>query len=488
MRRHVVPIFGLIALAALVSPRALSQGDQETQVKVARETFESGKHAEAVALALPLAEKGNPEAFYLLGFAHETGQGAEASTEKAIAYYKKAIAKGSANAGYRLAFILLESGEKEKIAEAKRLLEAQAESDPAVSGRILGEAWLLGRFSEKPDSTSAIKWWEKASEAGDVPSQMFLARFYGGQMGFPELKNPGLSLKYFLQAAEAGNAGAMVGAGSRLLYGEGVTRDEEKGKALLNKAIEAKDFSAYLALGKFQEVVKKDFKAALEQYQRGADEGQVDCMIQAATYYLEGRGVDKDVTRATKILNAAAEKGNPQAHLSLAILAFQEEEPDVLTGYKHLLSASTGGLATAQNELGLLYLSGKLGVADVPAAITWFGSAAQANYAPAQNNLGALYEQGTGVPQNYETAAQYYNLSAAQGNASAVLALARFHAAGAAMEVNKELAWALAKLAEEYGEGNAAPFVESLEKLFSKEQLATAKKELARLKKDGSAK
>ena len=47
--------------------------------KEAMKAFQEGRHAKAVELAKPLADQGNAEALYLMGFAHETGRGIEAS-------------------------------------------------------------------------------------------------------------------------------------------------------------------------------------------------------------------------------------------------------------------------------------------------------------------------------------------------------------------------------------------------------------------------
>ncbi len=455
--------------------------------EAARKAFESGDHAEAVKLARPLAEKGDADAIYLLGFAHETGQGAEASSKKAEEYYRKGLEKNHGDSAYRLAFLLMSSKDKTSIFEAQAILEKQAIRDPAIAGRILGEAFLLGRFTGEPDPDKAISWWKKAADAQDVASMLFIARFYDGQMGFFDKRNPVLSLEYFEKAAESGNTGAMVAVGSRLLYGDEASRDEERGLALLEKAIAGEDSSGYLALGTWQETVKKDSKAALAEFERGKDAGQSDCMIRAAEYYIEGKGTEKDLARGVKILETAAEGGNAQAHLMLAANALQSKKPDAISGYQHLVAAANAGLAAAQNELGLFYLSGGLGVVDTTAAVSWFSRAGQANYSPAQNNLGALHERGTGVEQSYEKAAQLYALAAQQGHAGATLALARFHAAGAATKVNRPRAWALAKIAEDRGEANAAEFLATLEKEFSKEQLTEAKAELGRMTRGKAA-
>lgn len=492
MKHKILPALCLLFLISqplLAAPEkaakpAATATVADSPAAAARKAFEAEKYDDAVALATPLAEKGDPDAIYLLGFAHETGKGAPLSREKAIEYYRKGMLKEHSDSTYRLAFILMASQEKTEILEARAILEKHASSDPAISGRILGEAFLLGQFGDKPDSAKAISWWGKAAAAKDVPSMLFLARLHDGQMGFPEIKDSVKAFDFYKQASDEGDAGAMVATASRFLYGDKALRDQKKGLALIEKAIAAKEYSAYLSRGNWQEQVKKDDKAALADFERGKDAGQIDCMLRAAEFYFQGKGTEKDPTRAETILQAAAEKGSPQAHLMLAARIFETKEPDIIKGYQHLLAAANAGLAAAQNELGLLYLAGKLGIADASAAVSWFGRAAQSGFAAAQNNLGALHERGTGIEQNYAKAAQFYALAAQQGHAGATLALARFQAAGAATKVNKELGWALGKIAEERGETNAAEFLKTLEKDFSKAQLAAANKELVRIKSD----
>ena len=464
----------------------IAKSDEATPAGKALETFAAGEHEKGVALAKPLAEKGDALALYILGFAHETGQGIEASQEKAVEYYRKAALKKNADSIYRLSSILMSSGEKDRVEEGRELLEKQAETDPAVAGRILGEAFLAGRLTGEPAPETGISWWKKAAEAGDVPSMFLLGRFYDGQFGHASLADPKLAIGYFLKAAEEGDSGAMVAAGSRLLNSKEIELDEKKGNMWLNKAIEQKEYSAYLALGDYEENTKKDLDAALAYYTKGAEAGQPDCMIRAADFHLSGKGTEKDAAKGVGYLEKAAEAGSSQAHLMLAAKILEGEKPDLGAAYAHLLKAANGGLPLAQNELGLFYLSGKLGVADISAAVSWLDRAAKAGLASAQNNLGALYERGAGVQQSYANAAKLYSLAAQQGNASATLALARFHAAGAATKVDRPRAWALATVAAENGEKsekeNAIKLIAELEKIMTKEELAAANKGLADIK------
>lgn len=456
--------------------------DSSGPAKEALDAFRNGRHAAAVELAKPLAEKGNPDALFLLGVASESGQGSEQSREKALEYYRKASEAGHKESTYRRCLILLNGDNEKERAEARESLEKAAKGDPAVAGRFLGEAWLRGRLSKEPDYENTVLWWSNAAAAGDAVATQLLARLYEGAFGFPEKKDLKKALEAYRKAAGLGNAGAMAAIGSRLLNGEESIRNEKEGREWLKKAIDAKEYTAYLALGDYEEVVKKDLKAALNEYEKGDDAGQIDCTLRRAGAYLTGKGVEKDEPRGIRLLEKAAGSGAAAAHLKLAAIRLSGDKPDITKGYGHLISAATGGLAEAANELGLFYLSGKLGVADGAAGVAWLTRAAQAGFAPAQNNLAALFERGMGVPQNFANAGQLYSLAANQGHGPATLALARMFSQGIGTAANLPKAWALATLADERGEKDAKTLLGEIAPKLDEKQMAEAHKILKDIK------
>ncbi len=455
----------------------------EGPAKEALDTFKAGNHAKAVELAKPLAESGNADALYLMGFAHETGQGAEASKDKALEFYRKAAAAKNKDAAYRMSFILLASDKEAERDQAREALETAAKDDPSVAGRILGEAYLRGLLTPTADPDKAVFWWKRAADAGDIPSILLMARFQEGQFGFPELKDSKAALDSYAKAAGLGDAGAMAALGSRYLSGDEKLRDEKKGREWLKKAIEAKETTAYLALGDYEENIKKDLKAALAEYERGKDAGQIDCTLRAAQFYMEGKGTEKDSARGIALLEKAAEAGSAAASFRLAVLALSATEPKLLDGYKHLVMAANGNLTEAQNELGLFYLSGKLASADSAAGVAWLTKAAQGGYPQAQNNLGTLYERGAaGVTRNLENAGQLYTLAANQGHGGATLALARLLDSGTGTAPDHVKAWALASLAEERKAEGADKLVQEIAAKLTDKEKAEAKKQLEDIK------
>ena len=82
--------------------------------------------------------------------------------------------------------------------------------------------------------------------------------------------------------------------------------------------------------------------------------------------------------------------------------------------------AAEGGLAAAQNKLGVFYTN-SFGVVeqDYKKAFSWFKKAADQGYEPAQYNVGGFYAMGRGVKQDVAKAIPYLQAAAAQGHAKA---------------------------------------------------------------------
>lgn len=80
------------------------------------------------------------------------------------------------------------------------------------------------------------------------------------------------------------------------------------------------------------------------------------------------------------------------------------------------------GDASAQYQLGLLYLEGQSTIQDFEEAARWFELAAEKNHVQAQYQLGLFYKNGFGVNIDPEKSYMWLNLAAAAGVGKAALA------------------------------------------------------------------
>ncbi len=153
---------------------------------------------------------------------------------------------------------------------------------------------------------------------------------------------------------------------------------------------------------------------ALKWYRRGADLDDVSSQTHLAEMYLEGWGVERDLSQALRWFMPSAQRGYP------------------LSEYK----------------VGLVYQRGDSRVRrDLPLAIEWFRKAAAHGFARAQNDLGVLYQRGEGVSRDYEEAARWYRLAAEQGWALAQINLAFLYEEGKGVARSREEAFYWFRLA-----------------------------------------
>jgi len=435
-------------------------------MKEALTAFNEGRFVKAIEIAKPLAEKDNGDALFLMGYAYESGRGVETSREKAIEYYKKADTNKQKDATYRLAQIYLSSKDQAERDKALTLLEETAKKDPALAGRVIGEAHLKGLFTGKQDIEQAIKWWNISSEARDIASTTALAQIYDGAEPFKDKKDPKKALELYKKAIEFGDKGSMVSVGSRLLNGDESIRDEKAGREILDKAIAEKIADAYLALGDFEENVAKNIKNALSNYEKGAEQKQIDCALRASDIYSEGTaGITKNEAKATEFLEKAAATGHPVGNYRYAAKLLQAPDPDKrkdeekiatnIKAYPYLLNAAKGGVTDAQNNIALFYLQGLMGVADPAAAAGWFQLSAQSGNPAAMANLATLYEKGYGVGQNLGQAGKLYEAAARGGSSAAAAAVARLLVSGMGTSRNIPHGWAWANFAIQEGSQEA---------------------------------
>ncbi len=125
-----------------------------------------------------------------------------------------------------------------------------------------------------------------------------------------------------------------------------------------------------------------DHEQAVEHWRDGAAKGNPQAQFLLSNAYLEGIGVEKDVSRATQLL----------------------------------IQSAKGGYAPAQFNVGSDFFSGEAGVRDPAFAAAWWQKAAKQGMVGAQYNLGYLYHQGVGVEQDDKMARYWFELAARGGS------------------------------------------------------------------------
>jgi hypothetical protein len=121
--------------------------------------------------------------------------------------------------------------------------------------------------------------------------------------------------------------------------------------------------------------------------------------------------------------------------------------------------AAEQGNATAQFELGILYVRGEGVPQDYTQAVAWYRKAADQGALAAQKAMAAAYESGRGVPQDYAQAAIWWRKAAEQGDARAEWFLARAFGSGQGVPQDYAQAAIWFRKAAEQGIANAQYFL-----------------------------
>ncbi|MGP0059645.1 MAG: lysozyme inhibitor LprI family protein [Beijerinckiaceae bacterium] len=109
---------------------------------------------------------------------------------------------------------------------------------------------------------------------------------------------------------------------------------------------------------------------------------------------------------------------------------------DYATALKCFRPLAERGDATAQTDLGAMYVKGQGVARDYAEAVRWYRKATDQGYAIAQFNLGGMYVNGLGVPQDYALAADWFRKAADQGYAAAQSNLGVMYQSGQGMSTD----------------------------------------------------
>jgi TPR repeat protein len=304
---------------------------------------------------------------------------------------------------------------------------ALAAQGDAVAQRMLGTFYANGYCVDK-DESAAIGWYKKAATNGDGISMLELGNIYGRGYGVaPNLeealkwlqlaeengqvvarvygllyldgvlvsKSIGRAYSLFLQAAEQGDPAAQYIVSMEYFRGKHLMKNPAAALTWLTRSAENGYGKAYRVLGgvyAFGSYGIKRNNAAAGKWLALAKDQDTATALDIAEMYLEGRGVDRDVSKAVEYYNELAQKYVVEAHLKLGEIYVLSTplKPNYKLAEEHFQLAERLGSAEAPYHLGLMQLNGQGYIADRSAAIDWFEQSADNGYVFANYYLGLI--------------------------------------------------------------------------------------------------
>jgi TPR repeat protein len=351
--------------------------------------------------------------------------------EKAITLWRMAADKGNAKAMYRLGKTLLHDTGGDDITEGITLLTQSAER-----GHHAAVKELIWYYQSDHQTEEALRWLAYAVEKGyATPTHLrLLGEAY--TQGNGVIKNPKKGLSFYRQAAEAGDAAAMVALGKAYKYGWGMTAQPMKSYRFFRRAAAEGNIAAIVEL--------------IHNYQCGI--GKTASLIHAnqwhtqAIYQSSREILKREVTRlfaspentdhqkAVLLLarwikkeSAAAQESHrtidrtPMVWMAIAAKHGWGIAQDETFSHEWLKLATTGkGKETGLVAKGTARMeASQLGYNPLEALSLWKEAALLGN-TQAAYYLGKTYETGLKeIPANISQAMKYLRMAAEQNHATA---------------------------------------------------------------------
>lgn len=169
----------------------------------------------------------------------------------------------------------------------------------------LGVAAQLGK---------ACEWYGKAAAGGNTWGQYNYGRCF--DEGLTGAKHPATAIQWFEKAAAQGNPWANYRLGQIYSTGVGVRKDAKRGLGYYLKAAKAgNDWAQYAAAEYYSIKAGKmpDMKAAVKWYSASAVQKNQWAAYKLALLLIEGRYVNRDISRARSLLQISSSQGNKAA-------------------------------------------------------------------------------------------------------------------------------------------------------------------------------
>lgn len=443
--------------------------------------------------------------------------------DQAFNWYMKAAVQGLDVAQWNVGHCYkLAIGTEEDATQAFQWYMKAAEQGYDLAQTEVGACFRYG-YGVDENKPQAFEWYMKAAQQGDSAGQYTIGLFY--EDGFGVLQDFSQAFQYQKLAADQGHADALCKVAQSYQSGLGVEYDEKKAFEYYQRAVEAGSGQACLKLAScyIEEIgVEKDMKAAFELYVTAAKEYRLtEAFFSLAQCFQYGSGIEADEDLARHWYQKGAQEGDEDCISALEVLN-QPKQPTIIRRDRKWIKDHCQALRQegtiqmdclfcddtvsvnkylnhydkqhkgeslvefeldgetyygdedldvevlkqaytedpdVQFQIGQMFHLG-LGVSQNPEmAFKWYSLSANQDNALGQWGLGRCYENGLGVEVDLAESFQWFQRSSRQGDLDAMLSLGRFYQYGYGVRPNEQKAFQLYKKAAEKGNVRAVVYM-----------------------------
>lgn len=176
------------------------------------------------------------------------------------------------------------------------------------------------------DIKASVNWLTTASNNGHILSKVTLGDIY--YSGTEVSKNYTEAIKWYLSAAKSGNSRSQRVLGDCYFQGVGVKQNYSTAYAYYKQAADQENYKAQEALGSFYYHgyggVAIDYKEAIKWYTLSANQGNAEAAYYLAICSNEGKGTDKDDSKALMWIEKAVESGVVKGQGLYCVLTYND--------------------------------------------------------------------------------------------------------------------------------------------------------------------
>jgi len=275
-----------MALLLCVAPTVTTVADNQEALEIScSEAFAREDYDTAIAPCAELAERGDAEAQFRLGWMYDEGD-AEFPEDnlKAVRWYATAAKQGHAESQYSL-------------------------------------GWMYDEGEGVPeDDAIAVEWYRLAAEQGHAEAQNSLGWMYDNGVGVKE--NDTEAAEWYTRAAEQG----ILDAKRNLILLSRDVPDDRVDNAEIVKWFTLRASAprhtciVVETTAEQRQEIQESYKAEAIAEKARAEAGHAESQLKIGIKYLRGEGISKNSTKAFEWLSKAAEQGYPEAQFLVGTL------------------------------------------------------------------------------------------------------------------------------------------------------------------------
>lgn len=277
--------------------------DAEEVFRLGKQSFDWGNYDDALFYLNAAVECNHPGALFLMRRLYSDGLGVEQNKDTALKYLEKAAAMGSCDALNDLGNI---AAGKDEIEKAKKYYLTAAYK--GNSDAMYNYGYTLAGENAETVNEEAIKWLERAGNKGDPFSYNKIGLIYESVKDYPR------AFEWYRRAANAGGASGMFNYGRFLKYSNILSTelpppDEEKAFGFVQKAARLNNTAAMQLLATFYEegkVIEKDENKMLIWRTRAAEAGVDLAQLELGLWYYKQK---HDIQKALEWTKKSYDQG-----------------------------------------------------------------------------------------------------------------------------------------------------------------------------------